>query len=56
VIKNKLHNYLIPFKNGCLMHIDPNLYIKCSPGGIIVGDWCKYKCFGVDTMKVPLPI
>jgi hypothetical protein len=35
VIINWLENYLIPprppppLKNGCLLHIDPKLYIKC---------------------------
>jgi hypothetical protein len=38
------------------MHIDPKLHIKHPLRGIVVGDWCKYKCFGVDTMKVALSI
>jgi hypothetical protein len=29
VIRNRLDNYLIPFKNGCLTHVNPKLYIKC---------------------------
>ncbi len=35
VIKNRLDNNLIhpSLKNGCLLHIDPELYTKCPPGG-----------------------
>jgi hypothetical protein len=29
MIKNRLDNYLIPPKNGCLTHVDPKFYIKC---------------------------
>jgi hypothetical protein len=31
MIKNRLDNYLIHPKNGCLTHGNPKLYIKCPP-------------------------
>jgi hypothetical protein len=32
VIINRLDNYLIPFLNGHLAHVDPKLYNKCPLG------------------------
>jgi hypothetical protein len=29
MIKNRLNNYLIPFQNDRLTHVDPKLYSKC---------------------------
>ncbi len=36
MIKNRLNNYLIPPKNGHLMHVDPQLYTKCPLGGLLL--------------------
>jgi hypothetical protein len=41
MIKKMLNNYLIPPKNGCLIHIDPKLYIKCPLGCMV--DFLKSK-------------
>jgi len=51
MIKIKLDNYLIPFKIGCLMHVDPNLYIKCPPH--ITGTWTYTKSYMLFIFMVP---
>jgi hypothetical protein len=30
MIKNRFDDYLLPFKNGHLTHVDSKLYTKCS--------------------------
>jgi len=32
MIKNRLNNYLIPFQNGHLLHVNFKLYTKCPLG------------------------